>query len=203
MMSPRALVRLGLRSLLLHKLRSGLSILGVVFGVAAVVAMSSVGEGARREAVAQIGALGIDTDHGAREEGHRRPGEAGLRLRDAEALAAVVPGVVAVAPVREAALEVADGQPPRRRGGRGHHCPTTRARRASSRAAGRFLADLDVARPQARGRAGRRGGARPLPLRRSARRARLRGRRLLPGGGRPGGARPARGARPRPSAPAT
>jgi hypothetical protein len=33
----------------------------VVFGVAAVVAMSSVGEGARRETLAQIAALGIDT----------------------------------------------------------------------------------------------------------------------------------------------
>ena len=41
------LLRLGVRSLRLHKLRSSLSILGVVFGVAAVVAMSSVGEGAR------------------------------------------------------------------------------------------------------------------------------------------------------------
>ena len=55
------LLRLGLRGLLQHKLRSTLSILGVVFGVAAVVAMSSVGEGARREAVAQTGALGIDS----------------------------------------------------------------------------------------------------------------------------------------------
>ena len=55
------LVRLGLRSLMLHKLRSGLSILGVVFGVAAVVSMSSVGEGARRETLAQIEAMGIDT----------------------------------------------------------------------------------------------------------------------------------------------
>ena len=43
-MSLRLLLRLGVRSLKLHKLRSSLSILGVVFGVAAVVAMSSVGE---------------------------------------------------------------------------------------------------------------------------------------------------------------
>ena len=62
-MSPAlvVLLRLGARSLRLHKLRSSLSILGVVFGVAAVVAMSSVGEGARRETLAQIAALGIDT----------------------------------------------------------------------------------------------------------------------------------------------
>ena len=68
-MSPRALVRLGLRSLTQHKLRSTLSILGVVFGVAAVVAMSSVGEGARREALAQVGALGIDSTTGTLEAG--------------------------------------------------------------------------------------------------------------------------------------
>src|SRR6059058_3913417 len=60
-MRRRALFRLGLRGLLLHKLRSTLSILGVVFGVAAVVAMSSVGEGARREALEQLGALGVDS----------------------------------------------------------------------------------------------------------------------------------------------
>src|SRR5205085_934961 len=36
--SPRVLLRLGVRSLLVHKLRSVLSILGVVFGVAAVTA---------------------------------------------------------------------------------------------------------------------------------------------------------------------
>src|SRR4029079_2761038 len=59
--SPRVLLRLGVRSLLVHKLRSVLSILGVVFGVAAVTAVSAVGEGARREAVAQIGSLGTDT----------------------------------------------------------------------------------------------------------------------------------------------
>jgi putative ABC transport system permease protein len=99
--SPRALLRLGVRSLALHKLRSSLSILGVVFGVAAVVAMSSVGEGARREALAQIGALGIDT-----LTVRARSDETGLRLRDADAILQVVPGVRAVAPVREAALVV-------------------------------------------------------------------------------------------------
>jgi ABC-type lipoprotein release transport system permease subunit len=62
------LLRLGVRSLKLHKLRSSLSILGVVFGVAAVVAMSSVGEGARRETLAQIASLGIDTVTSSPEE---------------------------------------------------------------------------------------------------------------------------------------
>jgi len=52
------LLRLAVRNLLLHRLRSALSILGVVFGVGAVIAMSSVGEGARREALAQAAGPG-------------------------------------------------------------------------------------------------------------------------------------------------
>jgi putative ABC transport system permease protein len=51
-------VRLGLKTLLLHKLRSFLTMLGVVFGVASVVAMLAVGEGASREALDQIRKLG-------------------------------------------------------------------------------------------------------------------------------------------------
>ena len=42
-------VRLGAKSLMLHKLRSGLTMLGVVFGVASVIAMLAVGEGASQE----------------------------------------------------------------------------------------------------------------------------------------------------------
>jgi len=51
-------VRLGFKTLLLHKLRSFLTMLGVVFGVASVVAMLAVGEGASREALDQIRKLG-------------------------------------------------------------------------------------------------------------------------------------------------
>lgn len=49
---------LGIRNLLLHKLRSFLTMLGVVFGVGSVVAMLSVGEGASKEALSQIRKLG-------------------------------------------------------------------------------------------------------------------------------------------------
>ncbi len=51
-------IRSGLENLLLHKLRSFLTMLGVVFGVGSVVAMLSVGEGAGREALEQIRKLG-------------------------------------------------------------------------------------------------------------------------------------------------
>ena len=60
-MSPIYFVRnvhTGIKSLMLHKLRSMLTILGVVFGVGSVVAMLSVGEGASAEALNQIEKLG-------------------------------------------------------------------------------------------------------------------------------------------------
>jgi putative ABC transport system permease protein len=141
--SPRVLLRLGVRSLLLHKLRSSLSILGVVFGVAAVVAMSSVGEGARRESLEQIAGLGIDSVTARARPPAPGSGEPGLLLRDAESAGHVVPGVVAVAPIREAALGVESG-------GRETEATvvgTTPAYRAAARlslASGRFLTDLDV-----------------------------------------------------------
>jgi putative ABC transport system permease protein len=47
-------VRLGVKSLWLHKLRSGLTVLGLVFGVSSVIAMLAVGEGASHEAQEQI-----------------------------------------------------------------------------------------------------------------------------------------------------
>lgn len=51
-------VRLGVKTLMLHKLRSLLTMLGVVFGVGSVVAMLAVGEGASKEALEQIRRLG-------------------------------------------------------------------------------------------------------------------------------------------------
>ncbi len=51
-------VRLGIKTLMLHKMRSMLTMLGMVFGVGAVIAMLAVGEGASREAIEQIRKLG-------------------------------------------------------------------------------------------------------------------------------------------------
>ncbi len=144
-MSPAlvVLLRLGARSLRLHKLRSSLSILGVVFGVAAVVAMSSVGEGARRETLAQIAALGIDTVTVKPPPPQSGEPTVSLPLGTADSLRRIVPGVRAVAPLRVADL-TADA------GGRTTAVialGTTPAYADAARleiAAGRFLADLDV-----------------------------------------------------------
>jgi putative ABC transport system permease protein len=51
-------IALGIENLLLHKLRSLLTMLGIVFGVGSVIAMLSVGEGASKEALDQIRKLG-------------------------------------------------------------------------------------------------------------------------------------------------
>ena len=51
--------RLGFENLLLHKLRSLLTMLGMIFGVAAVVSMLSIGAGAQRQVMAFIEQLGV------------------------------------------------------------------------------------------------------------------------------------------------
>ena len=51
-------LQLGVKNLLLHKLRSFLTMLGLVFGVGSVIAMLAVGEGASMEALEQIRKLG-------------------------------------------------------------------------------------------------------------------------------------------------
>jgi hypothetical protein len=71
-----------------YKLRTSLSVLGVVLGVAAVIAMMSVSEGARREALNQVQALGLDNlvarnqapagAAGTAQPHHRRRGSAAV-----------------------------------------------------------------------------------------------------------------------------
>ena len=52
-------LRMGFQNLLLHKLRSLLTMLGMIFGVAAVVSMMSIGAGARQQVMAFIEQLGV------------------------------------------------------------------------------------------------------------------------------------------------
>ena len=54
----RRTVRLGLKSLWLHRLRSLLTVLGIVFGVCSVIAMLAIGEGVSYEMQEQIKNLG-------------------------------------------------------------------------------------------------------------------------------------------------
>ena len=50
---------LGWKNLLLHGTRSALTMLGMIFGVAAVVAMLSIGAGARQRVMAMIEQMGV------------------------------------------------------------------------------------------------------------------------------------------------
>src|ERR1700679_2850199 len=52
-------VQLGVQNLLVHGLRSLLTMLGMIFGVAAVVAMLSIGAGARQKVMALIEQMGV------------------------------------------------------------------------------------------------------------------------------------------------
>ena len=50
-----------IHGVLLHKLRSFLSVLGIVFGIGAIIAMLAIGAGAKQEIIEQIALLGTNT----------------------------------------------------------------------------------------------------------------------------------------------
>jgi len=54
----KRIIKLGFKSLWMHRLRSVLTILGIVFGVCSVIAMLAIGEGASRDAQSAIARLG-------------------------------------------------------------------------------------------------------------------------------------------------
>ncbi|MEO8153223.1 MAG: MacB family efflux pump subunit [Rhizobacter sp.] len=54
-------IRMAWRSLMSHRMRTGLTMLGVVIGIAAVVSISALGEGAKRQMLADIRAVGANT----------------------------------------------------------------------------------------------------------------------------------------------
>lgn len=110
-MHLRETLDLSVTGLMSHKLRTCLTMLGIIFGVAAVIAMLSIGEGAKQEALQQIRQMGIhnvivqhwnpdeDTEDG--EAGDTRNLSAGLVLEDAAAIAEICPLAEIVSPQRE------------------------------------------------------------------------------------------------------
>jgi putative ABC transport system permease protein len=103
-LSPAEAWRSALGNLSDHKLRSALTMLGMIFGVGAVIAMLSIGAGAERQALAMIERLGLRNvlvrartfkDDELQEIRRRSPG---VSSRDAAAIAEAVPGVRLVAP---------------------------------------------------------------------------------------------------------
>jgi putative ABC transport system permease protein len=107
-------VRLGVQSLMLHKLRSLLTTLGVLFGTSSVIAMLAIGEGASAEAQEQIRQLGSQN---VIVRAVKPPGDVvsntssrvityGLTDADFQRVAETFPGVRRVVPVREIYAEV-------------------------------------------------------------------------------------------------
>ncbi|MHC4708413.1 MAG: ABC transporter permease [Planctomycetota bacterium] len=104
------IIRLGVKSLWMHRLRSTLTTLGIVFGVCSVIAMLAIGEGASREAqdaIVQLGStnLIIETVKPPEEKtdtGNRQVmKEYGLTYDDAESIRNTIPDVQVVVPIRE------------------------------------------------------------------------------------------------------
>jgi putative ABC transport system permease protein len=147
---PRELVEIGLEALSRYKLRTALSVLGVVLGVAAVIAMTSVSEGARRDVLHQVELMGLGNvvirSRPLAPAEQAKSGSEGLTTGDAFVLRETVPGVRAAAPVLEEAREAAAGT--RRRVvtvlGVGHEYGGVLGLAVR---AGRALAPLDLQRP--------------------------------------------------------
>ena len=108
--------REALEELARRKLRTGLTLLGLVFGVGSIVAMQAVGEGSRREALRLVEGLGLTNliveSVPADEEGLRevRTRSLGLTLADAEAVLAVVPGASAMSAETAIRVQVVIGE---------------------------------------------------------------------------------------------
>ncbi len=99
-----------------HKLRSSLTILGIVIGVGAVISLMSIGKGAEADILSRIGSLGSDlitirpggfTSGGVRSAAGSATS---LTQEDAEAIKVQVPYVAAVAPYYSRSLQLIVGE---------------------------------------------------------------------------------------------
>jgi putative ABC transport system permease protein len=104
-------VGLGIKSLWLHRLRSLLTVLGIVFGVCSVIAMLAIGEGTSFEVQEQLRRMGSsniilrtvkppDGDSASRRGGRPSAMEYGLKYTDMKAIRQSIPGVTVVVPAR-------------------------------------------------------------------------------------------------------
>ncbi len=113
-------LKLGMKSLLLHKLRSGLTVLGIVFGVAAVISMLAIAEGTSRDAKDQIQALGatniiirsVKPSDEAQASASGRPAmilNYGLKYADYDRMVDTIPTIKKILPIREIRKQIRRG----------------------------------------------------------------------------------------------
>jgi len=115
MISVPVTMRIALRALRANKMRSGLTMLGIIIGVAAVIAMLSIGAGARRrigDEVASMGSNLLIVFSGSTSSGGARMGAGSdptISLDDASAILRECPAVLDVAPIHSGTAQVVYG----------------------------------------------------------------------------------------------
>ncbi len=105
-MTVLMIIKIAFRALVRNKMRAALTMLGIIIGVSAVIAMVSIGQGAQASVQAQISSIGTNllfVSAGAQNVGGVRSGtgETGtntLTVEDLEAIAREVPSVSMVTP---------------------------------------------------------------------------------------------------------
>src|SRR3954447_220184 len=103
-MIPAEIFATALGNLAARKLRTALTMLGMVFGVGAVIAMLSIGAGGEQKALEAIGRLGLQNvlvkakEVKPEDRQELRKKSLGVSLRDGEAIAEAVPNVEMVLP---------------------------------------------------------------------------------------------------------
>ena len=115
MMRIIATLRIALRALRRNKLRTLLTMLGMIIGVGAVIAMVGIGNGAKSQIESQIASMGqnvILVWSGSFTRGgvHSGWGGAGtLTIEDAEAIQREIPGVTIISPEVRSGAQIAAG----------------------------------------------------------------------------------------------
>ncbi|MGH9750267.1 MAG: ABC transporter permease [Candidatus Polarisedimenticolia bacterium] len=151
-MSAGDLLRFAWGAMRGHRLRTGLTLLGMAIGVAAVILLTALGEGARRYVTGEFTALGsnlVIVLPGKTETSGNAPFVGGtsrdLTLQDAEAIQRRVPRVRRIAPLAVGQARVGYGERRREVSIIGSTPDLMHVRRLGV-AAGRFLPDVDTGR---------------------------------------------------------
>ncbi len=109
------IIRIAMRALARNKLRSSLTMLGIIIGVGAVIAMVSVGQGAQKQAEDQIAAMGSNmlfVSAGTVNRGGTRMGYGAtktLLYEDMQAILRECPAVKSAAPGSQSSAQVVFG----------------------------------------------------------------------------------------------
>jgi putative ABC transport system permease protein len=100
--------KISVKGLQEHKTRTFLTMLGIIFGVASVISMLAIGEGARRKTLSQIESLGLNNIIVQQESETENftKNSVGLGYPDLEGLKKVLPGMEKAVPVLQEELEV-------------------------------------------------------------------------------------------------